>query len=77
MSALTRLQREFLSKFFARPSGKAFYLTGGVALSEYYLQHRLSLDLDLFTSRGSASNRPESWTQISQIHADFLSAKSA
>ena len=26
-----------------------FYLTGGTALSEFYLQHRLSEDLDLFT----------------------------
>ncbi len=49
MSVLTRLQREFLSKFFARPSGKAFYFTGGAALAEFYLQHRLSMDLDLFT----------------------------
>ena len=27
-----------------------FYLTGGTALAEYYLGHRLSYDLDLFTS---------------------------
>lgn len=26
-----------------------FYLTGGIALSEYYLQHRLSEDLDFFS----------------------------
>jgi hypothetical protein len=54
MNALTRLQREFLSKFFSRPSGKAFYLTGGVALAEFYLQHRLSQDLDLFTQSRTA-----------------------
>ena len=29
--------------------GKEFFLSGGTALSEYYLQHRLSQDLDLFT----------------------------
>lgn len=28
---------------------KRFYLTGGTALAEFYLQHRLSEDLDLFT----------------------------
>lgn len=28
---------------------KIFYLTGGTALSEYYLQHRLSEDLDFFS----------------------------
>lgn len=27
-----------------------FYFTGGTALSEYYLQHRLSEDLDFFTA---------------------------
>ena len=26
-----------------------FYLTGGTALSEFYLRHRLSEDLDLFS----------------------------
>jgi hypothetical protein len=54
MSVLTRLQREFLSRFFAGPAGRSFYLTGGVALSEFYLQHRLSQDLDLFTQSQSA-----------------------
>ncbi len=54
MNVMTRLQREFLSRFFARPVGQAFYLTGGVALSEFYLQHRLSQDLDLFTQSQSA-----------------------
>lgn len=28
-----------------------FYLTGGTALAEYYLQHRLSEDLDFFSER--------------------------
>lgn len=28
-----------------------FYFTGGTALSEYYLQHRYSEDLDLFTEK--------------------------
>ncbi len=28
-----------------------FYLTGGTALSEFYLQHRLSYDIDLFTEK--------------------------
>lgn len=30
---------------------KQFYLTGGTALSEFYLQHRLSYDIDLFTEK--------------------------
>ncbi len=28
-----------------------FYLTGGTALSEFYLKHRLSFDIDLFTEK--------------------------
>lgn len=28
---------------------KRFYLTGGTALSEFYLKHRISYDIDLFT----------------------------
>ena len=30
---------------------KHFYLTGGTALSEYYLHHRLSEDLDFFSEQ--------------------------
>lgn len=46
---LTRSQRRFL-RFFARlPDSQHFYLTGGTALAEFYLAHRYSYDLDLFT----------------------------
>src|SRR3989339_1211882 len=30
---------------------RVFYLTGGTALSEYYLHHRLSEDLDFFSEQ--------------------------
>lgn len=30
---------------------KRFYLTGGTALSEFYLHHRISYDLDFFTEK--------------------------
>lgn len=30
---------------------RGFYLTGGTALSEFYLQHRYSDDLDFFTRK--------------------------
>jgi predicted nucleotidyltransferase component of viral defense system len=58
MSVLTPAPRLFLAKFFARPAAQSFYFTGGSALSEYYLQHRLSQDLDLFTQDKVA------WTNI-------------
>jgi len=46
---LTPLQFEFLNIFFQQPVGQKFFLTGGTALAEYYLQHRYSQDVDLFT----------------------------
>src|SRR3989344_5335581 len=36
---------------------KRFYLTGGTALSEFYLQHRLSHDIDLFTETAEVNQR--------------------
>jgi hypothetical protein len=48
-SILTPLQRDFLRAFFARPVSQAFFLTGGTAIAEFYLRHRYSEDLDLFT----------------------------
>lgn len=44
---LTELQKEFLERFFAHDSH--FFLTGGAALVGYYLHHRRTQDLDLFT----------------------------
>jgi len=49
-SLLTPLQREFLCLFAGLPDQGRFYLTGGTALAEFYLGHRLSFDLDLFTT---------------------------
>lgn len=47
---LSDFQKAFLRLFASLPDQERFYLTGGTALSEYYLGHRLSYDLDLFTS---------------------------
>src|SRR3989344_3609542 len=49
MKILTKLQEEFLTIFFKSILGRDFFLTGGTALSAFYLQHRLSQDIDLFT----------------------------
>lgn len=46
---LTPIQKAFLSTFAALPDQSHFYLTGGTALAEFYLGHRLSFDLDFFT----------------------------
>lgn len=46
---LTPLQKKFLEEFFRTFLGEKFFLSGGTALAEFYLKHRLSQDLDLFT----------------------------
>jgi hypothetical protein len=51
---LTPLQLASLRKFFANPVGQRFWLTGGTALAGFYLGHRPSEDLDLFTPEPDA-----------------------
>ncbi|MGA9348939.1 MAG: nucleotidyl transferase AbiEii/AbiGii toxin family protein [Anaerolineae bacterium] len=46
---LTPLQKEVVTLFARLPDQEFFYLTGGTALSEFYLGHRISFDLDFFT----------------------------
>lgn len=49
---LTPKQLEFLELAQSQSQlTKRFYLTGGTALAEFYLQHRLSEDIDLFTEK--------------------------
>ena len=50
MNLLTSLQQTALTAFFAVPELKQyFYLTGETALAGFYLEHRVSDDLDFFT----------------------------
>lgn len=64
---LTPLQRRVLDALFAEEAfAKAFYLTGGTALSAFYLHHRYSDDLDFF------SNEPEVsflWPMLRQMES--------
>jgi len=53
-STLNNLQNEFLREFFRRDN--RFYLTGGAALAGYYLGHRETNDLDLFTLEHEIEN---------------------
>jgi len=46
---LSDFQKKTLSLFKKTPLAKTFYLAGGTALSEFYLRHRKSEDLDFFT----------------------------
>ncbi len=47
---LSEGQKAFLRFFAELPDQEQFYLTGGTALAEFYLAHRYSYDLDLFTT---------------------------
>lgn len=55
--SLDELQRELLHAFFARE--RDFFLTGGAALVEFYLHHRVTKDLDLFGGPGADLERAE------------------
>ncbi|MCC7162515.1 MAG: nucleotidyl transferase AbiEii/AbiGii toxin family protein [Anaerolineae bacterium] len=46
---LTPFQNEFLDRFYRTALGQKFFLTGGTALAAFYLEHRFSEDIDLFT----------------------------
>src|SRR3989338_6317598 len=51
-SILSENQKKFLKLLSEEKSICAnFYLTGGTALAEFYLHHRLSEDLDFFSER--------------------------
>jgi predicted nucleotidyltransferase component of viral defense system len=54
MQILTDLQEEILKIFAKTEEAELFYLTGGTALATFYLQHRLSKDLDFFTPEEEA-----------------------
>jgi hypothetical protein len=49
-NVLTPFQNEVLSYFFKIKDSVYFLLTGGSALAEFYLGHRKSFDLDIFTT---------------------------
>lgn len=48
---LTKTQEKVIKLIAGEPKLADFYLTGGTALAGFYLKHRLSDDLDFFTSK--------------------------
>lgn len=57
MKALNTFQLKFIDAFRQSALVEHFYLTGGTALSAFYLQHRYSLDLDFFTDNPASMNQ--------------------
>ena len=49
MKVLTKFQEKLLREISVTPIKDNFFLTGGTALSAFYLRHRFSEDLDFFT----------------------------
>lgn len=49
MKVLTKFQEKLLKEISTTPLKDNFFLTGGTALSAFYLRHRFSEDLDFFT----------------------------
>jgi predicted nucleotidyltransferase component of viral defense system len=74
---LSALQWEFLSCFFQ--DAAPFFLTGGTALSAFYLRHRYSEDLDLFTLDGAAFDRVSLYVvdAAAKLHAEAVSLQTA
>jgi hypothetical protein len=58
-SPLTPLQKDVLAAFFS--SERGFFLTGGAALAGYWLRHRPTGDLDLFTLMTTLSSAPSTY----------------
>lgn len=50
MEILTNLEKKILNLFSSLSDKDVFYLTGGTALSAFFLKHRKSHDLDFFTN---------------------------
>lgn len=76
---LTPLQDEVLRLFFEHGAGeRGYFLTGGTALSEYYLQHRRSDDLDLFnrTERALAADAAE-FEEVLETHGLTIASERA
>ncbi len=74
-SLLTPIHKKLLAAIAQnRYLSTAFYLTGGTALSEYYLHHRYSEDLDFFTERPYEAQTLEIQTKkvFALLHPDTV-----
>lgn len=68
---LSRVQRRTIASLSELPDARHFFLTGGTALAEFYLGHRKSYDLDLFTTE-SGLVLPFSRTAEGQLRKEGL-----
>ncbi len=75
--ACTPLKRDFLRAWFAQE--QRFFLTGGSALGLFYLDHRRSYDLDLFTSAEVEGKEVQNLVQriATEIGAEWAALRTA
>ncbi len=69
---LSQVQRDFLHAFFQRED--RFFLTGGAALAGFYLGHRQTHDLDLFTLEDALSDGTAAATGVAREMGAILEA---
>lgn len=73
---LDSFQLEVLAGFFARQEG--FFLTGGGALAGFYLDHRSTHDLDLFTVSASLDGAEATLAIVARdLHASLEAVQTA
>lgn len=71
-AGLNLQQKQFLAVVLEEPYILAnFYLSGGTALSSWYLHHRESYDLDFFTENRFDSDRITNWIKNNQDKIDY------
>ena len=71
-TGLSLRQKQFLGVVLRQPYIlDNFYLSGGTALSSWYLHHRESYDLDFFTQRPFDGERIAIWVKNHQEILDY------
>ena len=71
MKVLTALQEDFIKFLAETPLKDSFFLTGGTALSAFYLQHRISEDMDFFTEEEGRVERVLPFIQDIAVKLDM------
>ncbi|MBI5525889.1 MAG: nucleotidyl transferase AbiEii/AbiGii toxin family protein [Deltaproteobacteria bacterium] len=75
MKILTNLQHSILRAACEIPDRDHFYLAGGTALSAFYLEHRASHDIDMFTGVAELVGPFSHGLQAALVRAGYTTAR--